>query len=72
MVEKTWNRTLDFFDLPLDEKKAFVSEDEAKNPYGDLVFFLKKNKVGDKRGVLSLAWDGLKKYWRWLTYLRVA
>lgn len=34
VIDKTWNQTLDFFDLPLEEKKTFVSEDEAKNPYG--------------------------------------
>ena len=34
VIDAAWNQTMDFFDLPLDEKKKFVSEDEAKNPYG--------------------------------------
>jgi len=34
VIDTAWNQTMDFFDLPLDEKKKFVSEDEAKNPYG--------------------------------------
>lgn len=34
VIDAAWNQTLDFFDLPLDEKKKYVSEDEAKNPYG--------------------------------------
>ena len=38
VVDKAWTKTLDFFDLPLDEKKAYVSEDEAKNPYGDSTY----------------------------------
>jgi len=36
VIDAAWNQTLDFFDLPLDEKKKYVSEDEAKNPYGHL------------------------------------
>eukprot|EP00435_Cladocopium_sp_Y103_P061054 s1327_g22.t1 len=36
VIDSAWNQTLDFFDLPLDEKKKYVSEDEAKNPYGHL------------------------------------
>ena len=37
VVDRAWSQTLGFFDLPLDEKKKYISEDEAKNPYGCLV-----------------------------------
>eukprot|EP00438_Fugacium_kawagutii_P011739 Skav222913 [mRNA] locus=scaffold1489:220515:220994:+ [translate_table: standard] len=36
VIDTAWNQTLEFFDLPLEEKKKYVSEDEAKNPYGTL------------------------------------
>ena len=36
VVDNAWNKTLAFFDMPLDEKKKFISEDESKNPYGRL------------------------------------
>mmetsp|Transcript_16235 Transcript_16235/g.37405 ORF Transcript_16235/g.37405 Transcript_16235/m.37405 type:complete len:347 (-) Transcript_16235:66-1106(-) len=34
VIDKAWERTTAFFDLPLDQKLKFVSEDESKNPYG--------------------------------------
>lgn len=34
VIDNAWNRTLDFFDLPLDEKMALKTQDEAKDPYG--------------------------------------
>ena len=36
VVDNAWNKTLAFFDMPLDEKKKFISEDESKYPYGRL------------------------------------
>ena len=35
VVQSAWSNTLAFFDLPLEEKKKFVSEDESKYPYGN-------------------------------------
>ena len=37
VIDNAWKKTLSFFDLPLVEKKKFVSEDESKYPYGGLV-----------------------------------
>lgn len=34
VVDEAWQRTLDFFDLPLEEKLAQKTDDEAKYPYG--------------------------------------
>lgn len=34
VIQRTWDKTLEFFDLPLEEKKAFIPEDEATYPYG--------------------------------------
>mmetsp|Transcript_52738 Transcript_52738/g.133919 ORF Transcript_52738/g.133919 Transcript_52738/m.133919 type:complete len:378 (-) Transcript_52738:75-1208(-) len=34
VIEEAWSRTLDFFDLPLEEKLTHKTDDEAKYPYG--------------------------------------
>eukprot|EP00933_Yihiella_yeosuensis_P031769 TRINITY_DN25385_c0_g2_i1.p1 TRINITY_DN25385_c0_g2~~TRINITY_DN25385_c0_g2_i1.p1 ORF type:complete len:363 (-),score=99.13 TRINITY_DN25385_c0_g2_i1:376-1464(-) len=34
VVDKAWDETFGFFDLPLEEKKKLIPEDEAKYPYG--------------------------------------
>lgn len=34
VIDSAWNKTLDFFDLPLEVKTKFKSDDDAKYPYG--------------------------------------
>jgi len=60
VVDNAWNKTLAFFDMPLDEKKKFISEDESKNPYGYSVLGgeqLSRGKEVDGGGKSAAAGD---------------
>jgi isopenicillin N synthase-like dioxygenase len=34
VIDTAWNKTLDFFDLPMEAKSKFTSDDDSKYPYG--------------------------------------
>mmetsp|Transcript_25599 Transcript_25599/g.59616 ORF Transcript_25599/g.59616 Transcript_25599/m.59616 type:complete len:347 (+) Transcript_25599:73-1113(+) len=54
VIDAAWERTLAFFDEPLDKKLKYVSEDESKNPYGYSALggeVLSRGKTAEKEGV---------------------
>lgn len=60
VVQQAWDRTLDFFDLPLEEKKNLVTDDEAKYPYGYSVLggeVLSRGKLVDGAREQSARYD---------------
>jgi len=52
VIDKAWNKTLEFFDLPLEEKRQLTTDDEVKYPYGYSALgaeFLSKGKSAEKK-----------------------
>lgn len=60
IVQQAWDQALEFFDLPLEEKKKHITDDEAKYPYGYSVLggeVLSRGKLLDEATKKTVRYD---------------